>query len=102
MEVLEEPSQKEIVEIRSELREMHDDLKRFMERSNKDYLESILADFKRSFSEVLIRHVENEVEEGLRQNMVEGCEIKEACKTRFQGLLKESASLIRDVDGSRQ
>ncbi|HII06334.1 MAG TPA: winged helix-turn-helix transcriptional regulator [Methanotrichaceae archaeon] len=98
MEILEEPFQREILEIRSELREMRDDLKRFMERSNKDYLESILADFRRSFSEVLIRHVEDEIEEGLRQNMVEGCEMKEACKTRFQGLLKESASLIRDVD----
>lgn len=100
MEVLEEPFQREILEIRSELREMHDDLKRFMEHSNKEYLESILADFRRGFSEVLVRHVEDEVEEGLRENMVEDCDMKEACKTRFQGLLKESASLIRDGDGA--
>ena len=98
MEALEEPFVREISEIRSELREMRADLKRFMERSNREQMELILADFKKSFSEVLIRHVEEEAEEGLEENMVEGCEMKKACKTRFQGLLKESAGLIRDAD----
>ena len=98
MEALKEPVQRELSEIRSELREMHADLKRFMERSNRVHMESILADFRKSFSEVLIHHVEEEAEEGLEENMVEGCEMKKACKTRFQGLLKESAGLIRNSD----
>lgn len=98
MEALEEPFQREILEIRSELREMHDDLKRFMERSNREHMESILADFRKSFSEVLIRHVDDEAEEGLEENMVEGCDMREACKSRFSGLLKESAGLIRNAD----
>jgi DNA-binding transcriptional ArsR family regulator len=96
MEALEEPFQREISEIKSELQEMHDDLKRFMERSNREHMESILADFRKGFSEVLIRHLEGEAEGGLEENMVEGCEMREACRARFQGLLKESAGLIRN------
>ncbi len=66
-------------------------MKRFMERSNREHMESLLADFRKGFSEVLIRHVEEEAEEGLEENMVEGCDMRDACKTRFSGLLKESA-----------
>ncbi|HOI69839.1 MAG: winged helix-turn-helix domain-containing protein [Methanothrix sp.] len=98
MEALKEPFSREISEIRLELREMHDDLKRFMERSNREHMESLLADFRKGFSEVLIRHVEEEAEEGLEENMVEGCDMRDACKTRFSGLLKESAALFRNVD----
>lgn len=96
MESQEEPFVREISEIRSELREMHADLKRFVERSNREQMESILADFRKSFSEVLIRHLEGEAEEGLEENMVEGCEMKETCKARFSGLLKEGAGLIAE------
>lgn len=96
MAALEEPFQREISEIRSELREMHADLKRFVERSNREQMESILSDFRNSFSEILIRHLESEAEERLRENMIEGCDMRGACKARFSGLLKESASLIAE------
>lgn len=96
MEVRDDLLKKEISEMRSELREIHADLLRLMERSNREQIESILDESRRGFLKVLIHHLEEEAEDRLRDGMVEDCEMREACKDRFSGMLKEAVGLFGD------
>jgi DNA-binding transcriptional ArsR family regulator len=86
----------EMLEIRSELSGMREDLKRFMERSNQQHVDSLLSDYKSGFSEVFIGYAMGEAKDGLDGEMVQGCQMKEACKSLFCSLLKENISRMKE------
>ena len=58
----------EIVLIKSQLSDINENLKRFIERSNQQYLESILDGCRSSFSSIIIEYASEEVEQGLEKN----------------------------------
>ncbi len=87
--------QKEILEIKSELSDIHADLKRFFEQSNRLHHESVLSGIHRDFSNVIIGHVAEDIEDGLDRNMIKNCEMRDTCKSIFTGFLQKNTSLIK-------
>jgi hypothetical protein len=65
--------QSEVTAIKSKLDEMHEDMLRFMERSNQQHLASILDDCRSSFSGALLGYAAEEIETGLESRMVRDC-----------------------------
>lgn len=86
--------QDEVKAIRSKLEDMHDDMKRFMERSNQQHLESILNDCRNDFSGIIFGYAKGEIENGLESNMVKECHMKETCKALFSDLLENNLGYI--------
>jgi len=99
---MKDDTQSELVAIRSELSEMHEDLKRFIERSNQQHLESILEGCRSDFSNAIIGYATNEIEQGLERNMEKNCHMREACRSLFSDLLKRNIEQIRDVRVSEE
>lgn len=87
--------QKEILEIKSKLSEIHTDLKRFLEQSKQQHHESVLSGIQRNFSNTIIGHVIEDIEDGLESNMVRNCQMRDTCKSTFTGFLQKNASLIK-------
>ncbi len=90
-----ENSYQEILEIKEKLYEIHNDMKRFMERSSQQHLEYVLSGSKNNFTNAIIGHVIDDIEMGLESNMVKRCEMRDTCKLKFSGFLQENASLIK-------
>ena len=88
--------QSEVTAIKSKLDEMHEDMLRFMERSNQQHLATILDDCRSNFSGALIGYATEEIETGLESHMVRDCQMKETCKALFSDLLKNNLGRIRD------
>lgn len=86
---------KEILEIKSKLCDLHTDLKRFFEQSNLQHHESVLSGIQKDFSNVIIGHVTEDINEGLDRNMVRNCEMRDTCKSVFTGFLQNNTSLIK-------
>lgn len=87
--------QKEILEIKSKLSNIHTDLKRFFEQSNRLHHESIVSGIQRDFSNVILGHVGEDIEDGLERNMIRNCEMRDSCKSIFTGFLQKNTSLIK-------
>jgi len=91
-----EDFRQEIREIKLTLSEMQNDLRRFMEHSNREHLESILSDFRKDFSDTVVAHLFQDIEEGLQNGMVKGCQMRETCKSLFSDLLYRNATFFRE------
>lgn len=87
--------QKEFIEIKSKLADMHNDLKRFFEQSNLLHHESVLSGIQRDFTHAIMGHVTGDIEDGLERNMIKNCEMRDTCKSIFTGFLEKNTSLIK-------
>jgi DNA-binding transcriptional ArsR family regulator len=74
---------------------MHTDLKRFFEQSNLQHHESVLSGIQKDFSNVIIGHVTEDINDGLERNMVGKCEMRDTCKSVFTGFLQNNTNLIK-------
>ena len=92
--------QGEVNAIKSKLDIMHEDVERFMERSNQQHLVSILNDCRSDFSDVILGYARDEIESGLEGKMVKDCRMKEACKALFSDLLKNNLGQIKEGEVS--
>lgn len=90
-----ESSYRDILEIKEKLYEIHNDMKRFMERSSQQHLDYVLSGSRTNFTNAIIGHVIDDIEGGLESNMVKKCEMRETCKSSFTGFLQKNASLIK-------
>lgn len=88
--------QSEVNAIKAKLDNMHEDMKRFIERSNQQHLEAILDDCRSDFSDVILGYATGEIESGLESKMVRDCHMKETCKALFSDLLMSNLGQIRD------
>ncbi len=87
----------EVREIKSKLSEVHTDLRRFGEHSNRQHVESILSDVRKDFSEIVVKHLLQDTEEGLAGRMIKGCQMRDTCMSRFAELLNGTATLYRET-----
>lgn len=85
----------DILEIKARLANIHADIKRSIEQSGQQHIESILAGIRNDFSNVIAGYVIENSEEGLECNMIKKCQMRETCKSIFSGFLKKNASLIK-------
>ncbi|NPE30537.1 helix-turn-helix transcriptional regulator [Methanococcoides sp. SA1] len=90
-----ENCESEIGDIRVKLDEIHRDIRTFTEDSNREHLESILAFVRNDYSNVLEKHLIDDVKIGLSKNMVPKCDRLEQCRPIFTDLLQKNAALIK-------
>ncbi len=90
-----ESSHREILEIKEKLYEIHNDMKRFMEKSSQQHLEHVLSGSSTNFTNAIIGHVLDDIDEGLESNMVKKCEMRETCRSNFTGFLQNNTCLIK-------
>ena len=91
-----EKSQKELLEIKEKLYEIHNDMKRFIEKSSQQHLDHVLSGSRANFTNAIIGHVIDDIEGGLESNMVKKCDMRETCKSNFIGFLQKNAGLIKN------
>ncbi len=97
-----ESSYKEILEIKEKLFEIHNDMKKFMERSSQQHLGHLLSGCRANFTNAIIGHVIDDIEAGLESNMVKKCDMRETCKSSFTGFLQNNASLIKEENVNQE
>ncbi len=102
MEKVEEIYKEKMVDIDTKLDSIHQDIKRLMERSNKEYLDLMLANLKKDFLNSITSYVSNDRENRLERDMVYPCEMRETCKSRFSDFLANNEDLIRRDDVSEE
>jgi DNA-binding transcriptional ArsR family regulator len=88
---------REVRDVKSKLSEVHNDLRRFGEHSNRQHVESLLSDIRKDFSEIVVKHLLQETEQGLENRMVKGCQMRETCMSLFAELLNGTATLCRET-----
>lgn len=88
-------SANEISELKSKLDLMHRDIKRMMENSNKEYLDLMLKNLKKDFLNCITGHVSEDIETSLERGMVEKCQMRDTCKSKFTELLEKNADIIK-------
>ena len=94
MEKVEEISSEKMVDIDAKLDLIHQDLKRLMERSNKEYLDLMLTNLKKDFLNSITSYVADDRKNSLERGMVDPCEMRETCKSRFNEFLTNNEDLI--------
>lgn len=102
MENVNKMNNPEIYDNSAKLDAIHHDIKRLMERSNQEYLELMLANLKKDFINSLTSYVVDDVERGLERGMVDPCEMRETCKSKFTEFLKDNADLIKSDSVSKE
>ncbi len=86
---------KEVNAIKSKLDIMHEDMKRFMERSNQQHLNSIVNGCRSDFLDVIRGYATDEIESSLEGKISKDCHMKKACKALFSDLLNNSLDQIK-------
>jgi predicted transcriptional regulator len=95
MENVNEMNNPQIYNSKAKLEAIHQDIKRLMERSNQEYLDLMLNNFKKDFFNSLTSYVADDIENGLERGMVDPCEMRPTCKARFTEFLNNNSNLIR-------
>ncbi len=85
----------EIKAIREKLSEMHSDIKKVMEYSNRLRLEAALEGSRQEYSNALLNHLFEDIETGLEKNMVKKCPEKKNCTSAFTAFLQQNAGFIK-------
>jgi len=90
----------EIKAIRGTLSEMHSDIKKVMEYSNRLHFETALESSRQEYSHALQNYLFEDIGTGLERNMVKKCPEKGNCTSAFTTVLQDNAGLIknRNVD----
>lgn len=89
------PASKEFIEIKKQLDEVRNDLKRYVERTNRQYVELLLATSRKEVIGALRAYVIEGVNEGLDANMVKSCDMRQTCRKKFGEVLIDNAGLLR-------
>jgi predicted transcriptional regulator len=101
MENLNDKSNPKSYDIRTKLEIMHQDIKRLMEKSNQEYLEFILANLKKDLLNSITSYVVDDIKRDLENGMINPCQMRETCKSRFTDFLMNNANLIMQNNVSR-
>ncbi|HEY3274441.1 MAG TPA: winged helix-turn-helix domain-containing protein [Methanocella sp.] len=89
------PASQEFTEIKQQLAEVKSDLKRYVERTNQQYVELLLATSRKEVIGALQAYVVDDVGEGLDARIVKNCDMREACRKKFGDFLTGNAGLLR-------
>ncbi|HUL61608.1 MAG TPA: winged helix-turn-helix domain-containing protein [Methanocella sp.] len=89
------PASQEFTEIKKQLAEVQDDLKRYVERTNQQYVELLLATSRKDIIGALQAHIVEDIDEGLDAHMVKNCDMRETCRKKFDEVLTGNAGLLR-------
>jgi len=93
--ISEDQKMEEMKAVREKLSEIHNDIKKIIECSNKLCFEAALESSRREYSNTLLNHLFEDIETGLERNMVKKCPEKINCTSAFTSLLQQNAGLIK-------
>lgn len=93
--ISEDQKMDEIKAIREKLSEMHSDIKKVIEYSNRLRFEAALESSRHEHLNVLLNYLFEDIETGLERNMVKKCPEKKTCISAFTSLLQQNAGLIK-------
>jgi len=91
----EDPEMVEIKAIRDKLCDMHSDIKKVMEYSNRLRFETAMECSRQEYSNAILSHLHEDIDTGLERNMVKKCPEKENCRSSFAALLQKNAGLVK-------
>lgn len=97
-ESLKAPEDSEMVEIKAikdKLCDMHSDIKKVMEYSNRLRFETAMECSRQEYSNAILSHLYEDINSGLERNMVKKCPEKENCRSSFTALLQKNAGLVK-------
>ena len=94
MENVNKMNNPEIYDTMAKLEVIHQDIKRLMEKSNQEYLDLMLSHLKKDFINSLTSYVSDDIQVRLESGMVDPCQMRETCKSRFTEFLNNNAYLI--------
>lgn len=90
-----DPEMAEIKAIREKLCDMHSDIKKVMEYSNRLRFETAMECSRQEYSNAILSHLYEDINSGLERNMVKKCPEKENCRSSFTALLQKNAGLVK-------
>ncbi len=93
--ISEDHDMEEIKSIKEKLSEIHNDIKKIIESSNKLCFEAALETSRHEYTNTLLNHLFEDIETGLERNMVKKCPEKINCASAFTSLLQQNAELIK-------
>ena len=93
--ISEDQRMEEMKAVREKLSEIHNDIKKIIECSNKLCFEAALESSRREYSNTLLNHLFEDIETGLERNMVKKRPEKINCTSAFTSLLQQNAELIK-------
>jgi DNA-binding transcriptional ArsR family regulator len=85
----------EFSEIKKKLSEVQNDLKRFIEQSNKQQLELILTSSRKDLANAIFNYVTEDVENSLDDHMVKRCDMRDVCQAKLSNILKNNAVMLK-------
>lgn len=92
----------EIYDARAKLDAIHQDIKRLIEKSNQEYLDIMLNNMKKDIINSITTYITDDIEGTLERNMVNPCNMRETCKSRFTKFLEENAGLIKNTNVTKE
>lgn len=88
----------EITALRKEVRQLHALLRRHMESTSQQHVETLIKTTRSSMLDAVAHHYGQQAEEALERTMVDGCAMKETCKKAFNELLRRNLALLGSTD----
>ena len=85
----------EIKSIKGKLSEIHNDIIKLMESSNRLRSEAVLENSRQEYLHSFLNYLFDDIETGLNRNMVKKCPEKETCTSAFTAFLQNNARLIK-------
>jgi predicted transcriptional regulator len=85
----------EIKSIKGKLSEIHNDIIKLMESSNRLRSEAALENSRQEYLHSFLNYLFDDIETGLNRNMVQKCPEKETCTSAFTAFLQNNARLIK-------
>ena len=85
----------EIKSIKGKLSEIHNDIIKLMESSNRLRSEAALENSRQEYLHSFLNYLFDDIETGLNRNMVKKCPEKETCTSAFTAFLQNNARLIK-------
>lgn len=92
----------EIYDTKAKLEAIHQDIKRLIEKSNQEYLDIMLNNMKDDIIDSITTYITDDIEGTLEGNMVNPCNMRETCKSRFTKFLGDNAELIKETNVTKE
>ena len=92
----------EIKELKTEITGLRTDLKRFIERSNQQHVDTVLGGLKKNYSGMFADHQVECAKTDLTDHMVKDCAMRDRCFVAFMEFLKNTSQHIRDGSVSEE
>ena len=102
-------TQQNIQEIKQMLTALHLNMQQILNQNAQVNNEAVIAGIKRDYTNILVNHVNNDINDSLEKHMTTPCERREHCKNVLSGFLQKNGTLIKQknvdeatVNGNRQ